>query len=87
LLPSSRLDLGLCFVLAVGIFLFSMLRIPSLSSNHESTRETVGGPPTVFAACGPPIIFAACGPPATDGSSSSISVPASNVAPVHVIVL
>jgi hypothetical protein len=32
LLPSTRLDLGLLFVLAVGNFLFSMLRIPTVVS-------------------------------------------------------
>ena len=32
LLSSTRLDLGLLFVLAVGNFLFSMLRIPSVVS-------------------------------------------------------
>jgi hypothetical protein len=36
LLPSSRLHLGLFFVLAVGIVLFSMLRIPSATGTKLS---------------------------------------------------
>ena len=41
LLPSTRLDLGLLFVLAVGIFLFSMLRIPSVVSDSVSMHRLV----------------------------------------------
>ena len=41
LLPSSRLHLGLDCVLAVGIFLFSMLRIPSGGARAVSMHRLV----------------------------------------------